>query len=259
MQTHSNSHSVMSNSFVTPCTKVACQAPLCMGFPGKNTGVGCHALLQGIFPPQESNPGPLHCRQILYCLSHQGSLQIHRLLPKDKRRYSVQLHINKLDGFQESNIFSKLTPVRQKSLIKPVMTGEKKSLSKIQPKKSIKPTGYVQYLFIFGCAGSSLLRVDFLQLWRAGAALQLRCSGFLLQRLLYCEAQALGERASAVVAHGLSCSAAGGILPNQGSNQCPLNCKSDSYLLDHLGSLPAPARILQENSIKSKLTDKKGS
>ena len=39
--------------------------------PGKNTGVGCHALLQGIFPTQ--GLGLLHCRQILYCLSHQGS------------------------------------------------------------------------------------------------------------------------------------------------------------------------------------------
>ena len=41
--------------------------------PGKNTGVGCHALFQGIFPTQGSNPGILHCRWILYCLSHQGS------------------------------------------------------------------------------------------------------------------------------------------------------------------------------------------
>ena len=41
--------------------------------PGKNTRVGCHALLQGIFPTQGSNPGLLHCRRILYCLSHQGS------------------------------------------------------------------------------------------------------------------------------------------------------------------------------------------
>ena len=39
--------------------------------PGKNTGVGCHALLQGIFPTQGSNPGLLHGRQILYCLGHQ--------------------------------------------------------------------------------------------------------------------------------------------------------------------------------------------
>jgi len=47
------SHSVASDSFVTPCT-VALQAPLSMGFPRlKNTGVGCHALLLGTFP----NPG----------------------------------------------------------------------------------------------------------------------------------------------------------------------------------------------------------
>ena len=37
-------------------------------FPGRNTGVGCHSLLQGIFP----TPGLLHYRWILYLLSHQG-------------------------------------------------------------------------------------------------------------------------------------------------------------------------------------------
>ena len=42
-------------------------------FPGHNTGVDCHFLLQGIFPTQGSNPGFLYCRQSLYCLSHQGS------------------------------------------------------------------------------------------------------------------------------------------------------------------------------------------
>ena len=41
--------------------------------PGKNTGVGCHFLLQGIFPTQGSNLGLLLCRQILYLLSHQGN------------------------------------------------------------------------------------------------------------------------------------------------------------------------------------------
>ena len=40
--------------------------------PGKNIGVGCHALLHGFFLTQGSNPGLLHCRQILYHLSHQG-------------------------------------------------------------------------------------------------------------------------------------------------------------------------------------------
>ena len=42
-------------------------------FPGKNTRVSYHSLLEGIFLTQESNPGILHCRQILYHLSHQGS------------------------------------------------------------------------------------------------------------------------------------------------------------------------------------------
>ena len=42
-------------------------------FPGKNTGVGCHSLLQGIFLTQGLNPGLLHCRQTPYHLRHQGS------------------------------------------------------------------------------------------------------------------------------------------------------------------------------------------
>ena len=40
-----------------------------------NTGVGSYSLLQGIFSTQGSNPGLLHCRQILYHLSHQGNPQ----------------------------------------------------------------------------------------------------------------------------------------------------------------------------------------
>ena len=39
----------------------------------KNTGVGCLSFLQRIFSTQESNQGLLHCRQILYQLSYQGS------------------------------------------------------------------------------------------------------------------------------------------------------------------------------------------
>ena len=42
-------------------------------FPGKDTGVGCHFLLQGIFPTQGSNLGLLHCRQIIYWPSYQES------------------------------------------------------------------------------------------------------------------------------------------------------------------------------------------
>ena len=46
--------------------------------PGQTTGVGSHSLLQGIFPTQGSNPGLLHCRQILYQLSLGIYLQYRR-------------------------------------------------------------------------------------------------------------------------------------------------------------------------------------
>ena len=39
--------------------------------PGKNTGVYCYPVLQGIFPTQGSNSGLLPCRQILYPQNHQ--------------------------------------------------------------------------------------------------------------------------------------------------------------------------------------------
>ena len=65
--------------FVTPWT-VAYQAPLPWNFPSKNIGLGCHSLLQGIFPTQGLNLGRLHCRQILYQLSHQGTQNIKYIL-----------------------------------------------------------------------------------------------------------------------------------------------------------------------------------
>ena len=43
---------------------------------GKDTGVGCHARLQGIFPTQGSNPGLLCCRRILYHWSYQASPKV---------------------------------------------------------------------------------------------------------------------------------------------------------------------------------------
>ena len=47
--------------------------PLSMGFPRQEYWIGCHFLLQGIFPAQGSNLGLLHCRRILYHLNHQLS------------------------------------------------------------------------------------------------------------------------------------------------------------------------------------------
>ena len=44
--------------------------------PGQNTGVGCHASIQGIFPTQGSIPGLPYCQRILYQLSHKRSPKI---------------------------------------------------------------------------------------------------------------------------------------------------------------------------------------
>ena len=78
-------HLILNNNPVWQNKKVAqlcltIQDPMDYGpsglpwnYPGKNTGVGCHALLQGIFLTQALNPSILHCRQILYHLRHQRS------------------------------------------------------------------------------------------------------------------------------------------------------------------------------------------
>ena len=58
---------------LTLCDPLDCSLPgssVHGDFLGKNTGVGCHVLLQWIFPTQGLNPGLLHYRWILYCLSH---------------------------------------------------------------------------------------------------------------------------------------------------------------------------------------------
>ena len=66
----------------------------------RNTKVGCHCLLQWIFPTQESNPGLSHCEQVLYLLSHQRSLLSHNMLPPhiphgvdELHPYSLQLSL----------------------------------------------------------------------------------------------------------------------------------------------------------------------
>ena len=63
-------------------------------FPGKSTGMSCHFLLQRIFPTQGSNPGLSHCRQTLYCLSHQGTVRLNNNNMFYGRQYVRHLSIN---------------------------------------------------------------------------------------------------------------------------------------------------------------------
>ena len=74
------------------CSPMDCNPPASSvhgDSPGKNTEVGCHALLQGIFPTQGSKPVLLHCRWILYHLNHQKNpIYIHThsgILPSHKK------------------------------------------------------------------------------------------------------------------------------------------------------------------------------
>ena len=76
-------------SYLTLCDPMDCSPPvssLSMKIQGKNTRVGCHCLLQGIFLTHGLNPGFLHCRQILYlvCEAQYG--------PKDIMRADIQFY-----------------------------------------------------------------------------------------------------------------------------------------------------------------------
>ena len=91
------------------------------------------------------------------------------------------------------------------------------------------------YLFIIGYTGSLLL---------CGLSLVVESGAYSLvvvHRLLFAvvslvEHRLQGTWASAVAAHGLSCPRTCGIFSDQGSHQCPRNCKADSYPLDRQGS-----------------------
>ena len=67
---------LVAQSCPTFCNSMNCRlpgSPVPKASPGKNAGVGCHALLQGLFPIWGLNPDLPYCRQILYCLSYKGS------------------------------------------------------------------------------------------------------------------------------------------------------------------------------------------
>ena len=71
----------VAQSCLTLCDPMDCSPPgssVHGNFPGKSAGVGCHFLLQEIFLTQGSNPGLPNCRQVLYCLSHQGNQSSHK-------------------------------------------------------------------------------------------------------------------------------------------------------------------------------------
>ena len=74
----------------------------------------------------------------------------------------------------------------------------------------------------------------------------LRCAGLSLSSPLLLRSTGSRCAASVVVAHGPSCSAVRGMLPDQGSNPCPLHWQADSQPLHHQGS---PGKVLLFNEV----------
>ena len=69
---------------------------LCLwDFPGKNTGVGCHALLQGIFPTLGWNPRLLHCRRILYLLSIREAHTPYKIKSLKNIKFFLKIWVHK--------------------------------------------------------------------------------------------------------------------------------------------------------------------
>ena len=72
--------------------------------------MGCHFLLQGVFPIQGSNPGLPHCGQTLYCLSHQGIPVIKR--ETETKFASMSKTIKRMDKIHETVVFRTLKSFR---------------------------------------------------------------------------------------------------------------------------------------------------
>ena len=92
--------------FATPWTVRILRILCPWDSPGKNSGVESHSLLQKIFLTQGSNPGLLHCRQILYSLSHQEHIV------KDREAWHAAIHGVKKSQTKFSDWTTKTTLAR---------------------------------------------------------------------------------------------------------------------------------------------------
>ena len=104
------------------------------------------------------------------------------------------------------------------------------------------------YLFTYGRVGSSFLCEGFFDLQRAGATLHRGARASQCRGLSCCGAQAPDAQAQQLWLTGPSCSAACGILPDQGSNPCALHWQADSQPLRHQGS---PQIVFVSHSLSS--------
>ena len=112
----------------------------------------------------------------------------------------------------------------------------------------LEPTLLLYFLFIYLFFNYLFLYFYFWLCWifvsvrglslvvASGGHSSSQCAGLSLSRPLLLRSTGSRRAGSVVVAHGPSCSAACGILPDQGSNPCPLHWQADSQPLRHQGS-----------------------
>ena len=192
-------------------------------------GPSCSAAC-GIFPDQGSNPCPLHWQADSQPLRHQGSPKLTFMLIKlfltNQGSLHSSLHKVTYDFFASSHC------------------SHRKSLKDVHSSLTLIRDKDIFFFCIF----------FFINLFLFLAALGLRfcarassscgkrgplsslCAGLSLSRPLLLRSTGSRRTGSVVVAHGPSCSAACGILPDQGSNSCPLHWQADSQPLHHQGS-----------------------
>ena len=187
--------------------------------PGRNTRVGCHALLQGIFPTQGSNPGLPHSRQILYHLSHQGSPIILEWV---------------------ASLFSRGSSLpRNRTRISSIAGGFFTSWATREAPVTLPTLRLFFKLFIYLVLAVSGLRCcegSFPAVASGGYSLVV-AHGLLIGVASLVVEHRLESTGSTAVAHELTCSVACGAFPDQGSNPCLLHWQVDSLPLSHQGSL----------------------
>ena len=130
----------------TLCDPMDCRLPgssVHGSSPDNNTGIGCCALLKGIFPTHGLNPGLPHCRWILYCLSHQGSPIIQHTFNNRSSRCFQGMHlllVSKIVAVALLSIRSDQSLSRVRLFATPWIAAHQASLSITNSRNSLRLT-----------------------------------------------------------------------------------------------------------------------
>ena len=138
--------------------------------------MGCHSLLQGIFPTEGLNLGLLHCRQILYHLSHQGR-SLHKIYTLYKKKIQCLKNLQQLCLGKPSQTAHGITLLVQLAL-PPNFSSQQ--LYECGP-PTVTSLFYLVNIVSFWLHWVLVVPHGIFSLWHMGSAL--RCAGFSLVEL----------------------------------------------------------------------------